>query len=289
MHVLLKEVHMTAATRPEVIEAVKYEWAFSPWVNTRQIGKRFQDKYGRNLVRDRRIADIIAEAREAAPDTPFPCTLWHPWDELEANPAATLFVVRLHQQAHREGGEGLRCHEAAWAKRLRLALEGLERAHPDVEPEQEDREQKDVEKMWRVLEVVTSYAQRERTAYYLNAPIRSEDLDGFVTFGMWRSPEHQQHYEEAITEKLIPIPFLGASEAFMKELVARGPRGLGEEVWDNLLHHPIFAHTFKFLADPSESLPAGWSSIILRFLDDPTGYSAILNHSTSAATTAAHS
>jgi hypothetical protein len=269
---------MPAAINDVVINQIQAEWAKAPGTSGRQMGQRFCGIYGTNLVGERTVQAAVAEAKKAAPAQPFRCTPWHPWSDLEADPSATLFVVRLHQQAHREGGGGLRCHEAAWAKRLRLALAGLEKAHPNVEPEPEDAEYRNVEKMWRPLEVVQAYAARERTAYYLNAPIYSADLDGFVTFGMWRSPEHQRHYEEAITEKLIPVPFLGASEAFLKELVARGPAGVGEEVWDSLLHHPIFAHTFKFLADPSKPLPAGWSSIILRFLDDSTNLGTVLDH-----------
>jgi hypothetical protein len=260
---------MTTATKPEIIEQVRFEWAAEPDISARQLAMRFQQKYGSSLVRARRITAAVAEAKAQAPSAPFPCTPWKPWADAEKAPEETLFLIQLHHQKRREGSDGLLCHEAAWARRLRQPLEGLE-------------------PIYRVLELVQAYTERERIAYFLNAAPYTADLDGFITFQMWRSEECQQQYEKAITAGVVPVPFLNASEDFLRELLAQGPAKIGEEVWDRLSHHPMFFHAFRQLSDPSDPLPEGWSKILLKFLDDPTGFDALLSPTT-AATKAAHS
>jgi hypothetical protein len=250
---------MTTATKPEILDQVRFEWAVDPNISARQLAQRFQRKYG-SIVRERRITAAIAEAKADAPATPFWCSLWTPWTNAEETTEETLFLIQLQHQSRREGGEGLWCHQAAWAKRLRQSLDGLEPVH-------------------RVLELMQMYAERERAAYYLNVPIRTADLDGFVLSGMWRSPEHQQQYEAELAKGIVPVPFLGVTEAFLKELLSEGPAEIGEAAWDRLSYHPIFHHAFKILADPSDPLPAEWSDILLEFLDDPVDFNALLDHS----------
>jgi hypothetical protein len=265
---LKKEDRMVAATGERVKNQILEEWASTPDASAREVSRRFLHIYGKALVGDRTIQTIVGEAKRAAPAQPFPCTLWRPWSDPAINLDDTFFLLKLHQHKRKGEGVGLTCPEAKWATLLRSALEGL--------------------KTWQVLELVRAYVARERTAYYLNAPIYTEDLDSFVASQMWLDDEHQRQYEELIAAGAAPVPFLNASEEFLKELVAQGPAGLGEETWDRLSHHLIFAHTFKLLANPSEPLPAGWSDILLDFLDDPTSFDALLSPTT-AATSSAHS
>jgi hypothetical protein len=248
---------MTAATLPEVIDEIRYEWAIAPNTSARQIARKFQDKYGTSLVRNRRIIKIVAEVKGEAPTEAFPCTLWKPWADPEKNSGDNLYLIQLHQLRRREGSKGLGCHEAAWARRLRQNLEGLEPLH-------------------RQLELVHAYTEREKVAYFLGESIQSEDLDGFVTFQMWRSTEHKQRYEEAVADGSVPVPFLGRSEAFIKELVTLGPEGIGEEVWNRLNRDPLFRYVFQLQTNPSDPLPAGWSDILLEILDEPPHYDSVL-------------
>jgi hypothetical protein len=248
---------MTTAIKPEILDQVRFEWAVDPGISARQVAYRFQRKYG-SIVSERRITAAVAEAKTDAPREPFPCSLWTPWTNAEETTEETLFLIALHHQSRREGGEGLRCHQAAWARRLRQSLEGLEPVH-------------------RVLELVRMYASRERAAYYLNVPIRTADLDGFVLSGMWRSAEHQKEYEAELAKGVVPVPFLGVTEAFLKELLSEGAAEIGEEAWDRLSYHPIFHHAFKILTDPSDPLPAEWSDLLLEFLDDPVEFNALID------------
>jgi hypothetical protein len=253
---------MPAAISEAVIDKVKEEWAIDPEASAREVARRFQSKYGPGLVGDRTIQTAVAQAKAQAPQKTFPCTPWRPRGDPEENPEEALFLLEIHQQKRREGGKGLLCHEAAWARRLRHTLDGL--GPP-----------------WRVLELIKAYAERERAAYYLNTTPYTEDLDGFVTFRMWLSPAHQQRYEEAIAVGAVPVPFLGTTEPFLKELLARGPAEIGEEVWDRLSYNAIF-WVFKQLSTPSDHLPAGWSNILLKYLDDPQSYEALISPTTAA-------
>jgi hypothetical protein len=255
---------MPAATSEVVIDRVKGAWAVDPGVSARELARNFQQVFGIKLVGDRRIQTAVAEAKAQAPKEPFPCPPWRSWEDPDKNLDDTFFLLQLHQLSRRKEGVGLTVPEATWGTRLRPALGGL--------------------KTHQVLELVRAYVSRERVAYYLNEPIYTEDLDGFVMSQMWLDNEHAQRYEEALSAGAVPVPFLNASEAFLRELVAQGPKGLGEDTWDRLNRHPIFHHVFKKLMDPEEPLPEGWSEILLKFLDDPTGFDAILNRPAIAST-----
>jgi hypothetical protein len=236
---------------------VKEAWAVDPAVSARELARNFQQVFGDKLVGDRRIQTAVAQAKAQAPKKSFPSEWWRPWEDPDKNLDDNFFLLRIHQLKRSEDGVGLTIPEATWAARLRPALEGLEAC--------------------QILELVRAYVARERIAHYLQKPAYTEDLDGFVVSQMWTSPEHQQQYEKAITVGAVPIPFLNASEKFLRELLARGPEGLGTDTWERLLKHPIFAHTFARLSDPSKPLKAGWSKVLLKYLKDPTTFDAILN------------
>jgi hypothetical protein len=245
---------MVAATDEKVKNKVLEEWVSTPDVSARAVSRRFLRKHGKDLVGDRTIQTIVGEAKRAAPSEPFPCTLWRPWSDSK-DPDETFYLLQLHQIA-RQGG-GLRCHEAAWAKRLRPLLAGLE-TH-------------------QVLELTRAYAKRERASYFLNTAPYTEDLDSFVMSQMWLDEEHLQRYAEALAAGAVPVPFLNASEAFLKEIAAQGHEGLGEDTWKLLDEHPIYHHVFKDLADPSDPLPDDWPNIVLAYLDDPGVFDAVLS------------
>jgi hypothetical protein len=179
---------MTAATRPEVVEMVRHEWSISPWISTRQIGKRFQAKYGRNLIRDRKIAAIITEAKKEAPSEPFPLEAWQPWVNEEETPEDTLFLLQMNAIKRTEQGQGLYRHEAKWGRRIRAAIAGLTPAY-------------------RQYRLVTLYGEREVSAYYLNKPVpNTQGLDAFIAYQPWLV-EHQHRYELALAQGLAPLPF----------------------------------------------------------------------------------
>jgi hypothetical protein len=247
-----------------VIDRVKEAWAEDPEVSARELARNFQQVFGVKLVGDRRIQTAVAEAKAQAPKEPFPSELWRPWTDPDKNLDDNFFLLKIHQLKRSEDGVGLTVPEATWAARLRPALGGLETC--------------------QVLELVRAYVARERVAYYLNTAPYTEDLDSFTISQMWLDDEHRQQYERAITLGAAPIPFLNASEKFLRELVARGPEGLGKDTWERLLNHPIFAHTFARLSDPSKPLKAGWSKVLLKYLKDPTTFDVILR---SAASTTA--
>jgi hypothetical protein len=256
---------MVAAISEPVIEQVREEWSVDPNISAREVARRFTRKYGRDLVRERKIIEIVGEAKENSPKEPFPLAPWHPWANREENPEDTFFALKMHHLKKLEEKEGLLAHEAAWARRLRRALEGLGPPH-------------------RQLEVVRTYAERERSAYYLCTTPYTEDLDAFITHQMWLSPAHQQRYEEAIAAGAAPVPFLGTTEPFLKELLAQGPGKVGEDVWDRLSYNPIFRVFQQLSSPPEDTMDPGWSEILLKYLDDPQTQEALLSSTT--ATTA---
>jgi hypothetical protein len=283
---------MTVATRPEVIEQVKYEWAYSPDISARQLAKIFQDKYGNSLVRDRRITEIVAEAKAQAPEKPFPLTPWEPWVH-EDSPDQTLFILKLDHFDRQEGGAGLLAHEAAWARRLWKPLQGLDQVLENLGLDGEELDIAEGGAPQLQLELVRTYGKREQAAYYLQAPPYTRDLDGFVAFQMWMSPEHQRKYEAAIAAGVVPIPFIGVTEPFLRELLAQGsdtvgddawvhlrkgllaqgPGMVSEKVWDRLSWHPIF----RRLKQLSEGAPPdGWSNVFLQWLNDPQDYQQVM-------------
>jgi hypothetical protein len=252
---------MPAATSEAVIDQVKEAWAVDPAVSARELARSFQQVFGDKLVGDRRIQTAVAEAKRAAPSGPFPNGRWRPWEDAEKSLDDNFFLLRIHQLKRSEDGEGLTIPEATWAARLRPALGGLE--------------------TYQILELVRAYVARERVAHYLQKPAYTEDLDGFVISQMWLDDEHRQQYERGIEVGAAPIPFLNASEGFLRELLAKGPEGLGKDTWERLTRHPIFAHTFARLSDPSKTLEPGWSKVLLKYLKDPTGFDVILRNASS--------
>jgi hypothetical protein len=242
-----------AAINEVVIDEVRREWALDPETSGWGMVRKFHRKYGPNLVGSRTIRATTADAKKSSPVEPFPSELWQPWTDSAKNLDDNIFASKVHQYKRSAQGVGLTRPEAEWATRLRVALKGLE--------------------IVQVLELVRAFVARERVAHYLQKPASTEDLTGFVVSQMWVDKEHQLQYEDAIASKAVPLPFLNASEEFLKELFAQGPSGLGADTWDHLNRHPLFECAFLILANVP--LNPGWSRIFLEYLRDPARSDAL--------------
>lgn len=220
-------------------DQVRYEWAVAPEASAIGIARKFSYKYGDDLASSRTIEGVVAEAKAYSPATPFELKPWTPWLNEGGSPEATLFLLSLHREKLIDQKKGLYQHEARWALRFQKALEGLV--------------------AWRQLRIVQEYAEREMAAYHLNRIPDTGDLDAFLAFGMWRSKELQLEYEKALQVGDVPIPFLGASDAFLREVLkARGATP------------PVNNPIVRLLLDQADDLQPEWSDILLDFLDDPT-------------------
>jgi hypothetical protein len=246
---------MPAAIVEPVLDQVRCEWASAPGTSANEVARQFQRKYGRALIRDRKIIQVVIDAKAQAPEDPFPCELWRPWTDSAKNVDDNFYLVELSQQKRSRYGVGLTCLEAEWAARLRTALRGLETC--------------------QAQELVRAYVAKERIAHYLQEPTYTEALDGLVVGQMWVNNENLQRYEAALIAGAAPIPFLPVSEAFLKELAAQGPEGLGADTWDRLNQHPVFERAFLILA--GVRLNPGWSKIFLKYLRNPASFDALLD------------
>jgi hypothetical protein len=242
---------MTAAIRERVVEQVKQEWASDPNVSAREIARRFLRKHGADFVKERTIVSIVSRAKEEAPDEPFPIAPWKPWVSTEESPEQTFYLLRLHHLKWAKQGKELYAHEAKWALRLQRALLGLE--------------------LHQQYEIIMRYAGQEEISYYLNAPPTVDDLDAFVSYAMWLSPQHQQRYEDAIAAGVAPVPFLGSVESLLPALNDAYPSNTPaaqlanrDPAWALLMENPIF----KLILAGGTRTP-GWSSILLEYLGDP--------------------
>jgi hypothetical protein len=230
---------MSAAITEPVKDLVKDEWAIEPDVSAREVARRFQRKYGRKLIRDRKIIQLVTEAKKEAPSEPFPLVPWKPWANEEETPEHTLFLLRINAIKLAEQAEGLYVHEAQWGRRIRPAIEELQPPY-------------------RQYRLVMMYARREVVAYYRRKTANTEALDAFIAYQPWL-PENQRRYELAILARVAPLPFVPSREDW-----AFGPSG--EPLRDDFLkllgefESATTATSFTFL--PPGELAQGLLSIL---------------------------
>jgi hypothetical protein len=249
---------MAFATRPEVIELVRREWAIAPGTSARQVAERFQAKYGRELVRDRRISEIVTEAKAAAPTEPFLLADWQPWADDAETDEDILFLLRIHTIKKAECGQDLYEHEARWGRQIRMKLEGLE-------------------PVYRQYRLVILYGQAEVASYYLNQPVNTEALDDFIAHQPWLK-ENQRGYEQALAKGAAQLPFNlpvpvtrgNALVDFIQSPFGQFLDQRDPEILLNLLLDPPDPpdRWVKIVIENPEQF-SGWSAFLLPSLDPP--------------------
>ena len=168
-------------------------WAEDPTQSARSVYRRYGERHGQTQVGLRKVQEIIALAKARAPERSFPFIEWRPWnDEAEASEDAA-YLLQLNAASQAIYGRNLYQHEAAWGRRLRVALEGLS--------------------LIGQLVFVKEYANRERLSFFFSEPPGTADLDALVAYRPW-VPENYEPYHVAVYFGLIPALFAWALREF---------------------------------------------------------------------------
>jgi hypothetical protein len=180
---------MTAAIDEQVVEQVRNFWAENPHWSARTVAKEYIELHGDNKIKQRKIIEIVSEAKKAAPENPFPYSEWKPWVNPEESPEETDFLSLLNHIKQVECGITLYVHEAKWGRRLRVGLKGL---NP-----------------YGQYKLISLYGTRDVINYYLKRPEYTADLDAFVAFKPWRPHYNWASYFAylaALAAEAVPFP-----------------------------------------------------------------------------------
>ncbi len=158
-----------------IVNDVKYLWASHLDWTAKSVWKEFKRaRGGRQSIGLRKVQEIIAGAKRNSPNEPFPLVDWQPWQNSEetaedANYLLELGVISLHSY-----GRCLYQHEARWARRIRVALQGLSLGAQCL--------------------MVLAYGDREIKAYNLKlSNLDTYELDSILATKPWTHP----HWEES--------------------------------------------------------------------------------------------
>jgi hypothetical protein len=187
---------MTAAIDEEIAKRVRNFWATNPHLSARAVAKEYPTRYRDDNIKERKIIEIVSEAKKAAPRLPFSYSEWEAWADPAESPEETYFLLLLSHIKQVECGLPLYTHEAKWGKRLRVGLNGLD--------------------PYGQYKLVSLYATRQVINYYLGGPdplkqpkYSTADLDAFVMFKPWL-PHHNwaayYRYLVALEAEVVPFP-----------------------------------------------------------------------------------
>lgn len=168
------------------INRVKLLWAEKGKPNAKKLRGDDRKKYS-----ERKYQQWITEAKQAEKEMPADPELV-PWGDCwpENNPDAIECLYRLRYKALRHHTP-LTTRVGKWAMRFRKLFTG---------PSEASEVDLDVQ----LLHWAHAYAMRERACESLGVPMHFADLDGFLMFRPWESPEKGAEYNEAVTAGLVP-------------------------------------------------------------------------------------
>ena len=130
----------------------------------------------RTEISKRKVQQIIANAKNQMPDSEaFPLVEWRPWTDEGVSAHDNDQLLQLDAACSLAYQRHLYQHEAAWGRRLRVALTGLN--------------------IRGQLAIINEYGLRERLASHFDRPEGyTADLDGLVTYKPWLSDNRASYY-----------------------------------------------------------------------------------------------
>ena len=186
-------------TEDNKIKQIEDIWATNPKQSGAKVCASYRRKYGDDLSKSK-IEKVVSGLKKKDRESNSPRLnkqFWIPWTTDET-PEDTSFLFEIQAYCLTYLGRRIFEHEAAWAKRLRVALTGAS-----------------VSLAWFII---STYAFNEEIAATLGSErARTEDLDAYVMFKAW-IPERQPDYISAIKARLIPLPSFAGWPAELSEL-----------------------------------------------------------------------
>jgi hypothetical protein len=155
------------------------------------------------------FSNIVKKLEQSVPEERFEerfsIAPWKPWADPQENPEDTAFLLQISAVMQADIGRDPYNIEAKWARRLRVALEGL---YPFAQ-----------------YRMIISYTSREIAAYYLKEDLYTTDLDNFLAYKPWFL-ENQQAYNIAVLSGSAHYPNLDTFNDFTDP---------PEEIWEDLV------------------------------------------------------
>lgn len=171
--------------------------------------RKLHERYSRKNVKEISLSkfnQIVRGLDKNAPPESFPRSEWKPWVDQQLTSEDSAFLLRLNAISLAEEGRNLLIQAAEWARRLRVALEGL---HP-----------------YGQYKVVETYLLRQMHAYYLgHDEAYTADLDGLLAYKPWL-PENQLAYGLAVASGSVPFPFIDPSASHSDSFLSYLPNDL---------------------------------------------------------------
>lgn len=137
----------------------------------------------------RKVQQIVAEVKKKSDKrsvSPPPVDEWRPWENQEEGPESAAYLLLLDAITLAMYRRHLYQHEADWAQRLRVALEGLS--------------------PYDQFCFVQQYVSRQGIADWLGRPLYTADLDAVLAYKPWLSIENKRAYEVAFNGGSIDYP-----------------------------------------------------------------------------------
>lgn len=171
-----------------IVQAVLDLWAKDvDRLSATAIYRQYRQKAGRGLISERKVQQIIAEAkRKRRESDSFPTIEWIPWQDLLESSESSDYLLRLDATSVATYKRHLYKHEAEWAIRLRAAMYGLSiRAQ---------------------LSVIQEYGRRATLAWFLGGSPETADLDGLIAYKPWIPSNYEVYHWAVLTEAIPPLP-----------------------------------------------------------------------------------
>ena len=166
----------------DVVYRIKHWWGENPKRSATQV-HRLMRQQG-HAVSLRKVQQVIAEARRKMGGRQRPMVEWKPWKGKLGTSQDCDYLLRLDAKCLDAMGRHLFELEAKWARRIRVAVEGLN--------------------LWHQLYFVFMYAKRELAADNLQEPSPyTTDLDGMLAYKCWL-PQGSSAYDSAVLKGLVP-------------------------------------------------------------------------------------
>ena len=173
-------------TPQKVVELIESIWAEDTKQSAEKVHESFKDRTRTRKVSLRTVQNILSAAKGRAGETFIPAP-WHPWLNKPGGTAEDIkYLLQVDALALIINGRHLYQHEARWARKLRVALEGL------PIPVQ--------------YSFISQYALREQIQFNLqqSSPYTA-DLDALLGLSPWLAT-NKPLYEFGIVAGTIPPP-----------------------------------------------------------------------------------
>ena len=190
-------------------------WVANPDASRAKVHEKFERRYGKGIIGVRKAQQLIptfSQSPSGEPIPPFEYVEWEPWRNKQRSPETSAFLLTMGAVCMAVQKRRLHDHEAKWAMRLRVALEGL--------------------MPYDQFCFVSLYAMRTVGAYYSEPECPfTADLDAILAYKPWL-PENAHAYGVLACTSLVPKPQRGSRAELSDE--DAGVNLLTGKAWETL-------------------------------------------------------